>query len=235
MRVIIKPAGAMLLTGSLVVVSSLVYARYQKSHVRAAAETAPTGLFVSHKAKAAAGVFDSKDKMVPVDLSEVGTQDWVHWGLGGNKHVTRKDGDRRIGSFELIQPKVGLLSDAAQRGPSRGFAWQDGAPTRSTRVTYDGVHVSANNGFRFSVPAEKKDHTLVVYVGGYKAGGIFSAWVTDGNQPEIRKEDIALGNGYYSRAYRVKYHASSPGQELKVVWKMENGGGNISLQAAALQ
>jgi hypothetical protein len=236
MRVVLKPAGLLVVMGMVTALATVIYAKSQRARISQLPTTAPIEGFKSKKAAGPKGVFDSTDKMAPVNLSEVGKADWVYWGMGGNKAVVRKaGGSKEIGTFELIQPKAGLLSKG-EKGRSRAFLWSDGAPVKSTPVTYAGVHVKAGNGFRLSVPAEKgDDRTLYVFVGGWKAGGQFSAWVTDGTTPEVKKEDIALDSGYYSRVYAVRYHASTPDQQLKVTWRLDSGEGNISLQAVALQ
>lgn len=237
MRIILKPAGLLLLLGVLVVLTTQIIARQQKARLQQLPETAPIAAFKSKKAKekSATGVFDSKEKMVVVNLTEAGTTDWVHWGFGGSKGVTRKATAKKlIGDLKLVKPEAGLLPEG-QRGPSRGLVWRDGTPTKSVDLTYAGVHVGSGNGFIFTVPAETREQTLTVYVGGLKAGGEFLATVAGGPQPEITKEDVALGIGYYSRMYKVKFQGSAPGQKLQVTWRLASGGGNISLQAASLK
>jgi len=236
MRVILKPAGAILVCGMLVVLTCTIYAKRKKADIAVLPETAPIAGFTAKAGEAnAAGLFDSADKMRPIDLSVAGKLDWVHWGMSGTKSVNRKGGVKQIGEFTFLNPSAGALPTGKQ-GPSRAFLWHDGAPVKSTTKTYGGVFVGGNNGFTFSVPATTTtEHTLTVYVGGWHTGGSFSAAMSDNTAVQIDHTDTALESGYYSRLYKVRFHSGSPGQTLRVEWKANGGEGNISLQAATLQ
>lgn len=240
MRVILKPAGLILLLGALVVLTSLVIIKPQKAKLLESSESAPLDVFKSEKKanRGSASIFDGQDAVTQVNLSEVGTQDWVHWGLTGPKSVNRKaGGGNRISDFRLLNGDDGLITDG-KRGPTRGISWTGGTPTSKETLTYSGIHVR-KNGFAFHVPADSKPHTLRVYTGGLRAQGEFSAWLSgspDAAKPKVAMQDTALANGYWTRIYTVDMPAAA-GQTLNVTWRMKGDSGdksNVSLQAAAL-
>lgn len=235
MRVILKPAGVVLLVGAMASLACITFARHERERLREIPEAPPIDSFQTRKVKRPPkSVFDGADQMKPVNLSEAGPLDWVHWGDRGNAAMNRKAGvEPVIGAFETL--KGGGVLAAGKRGPSRAFLWSDGTPELSTKPTYSGAHVGAKDGFKLTVPATGEERTLFVFVGGWKALPNFSAFVSDGSQPKVDVKDVALGSGYYSRTYRVTFSASTPGQKLNVVWRMESGDGNISLQGAALR
>jgi hypothetical protein len=235
MRVVLKPAGLLMVFGIFAIFVSVLVIRAQGAKLREAPEMAPIAAFQSKK-KVAGGnaTFDSRDKMVPVNLTEVGKKDWVVWGLDdSSKSVRKADSEKIISDYTLVQPKSAIL-EIGKRGPTRGLRWSNGAPKKQTDVTYAGVHVNNQNGFRVKVPASTEEQVLWVYVGGLKTGSSFTATIPDGSKPKISiAEDLALGEGYYSRAYKVAFKATKSGQDLTVTW--QSGGGNISLLAAALE
>ncbi len=241
MNVIIKPAGLMLILGSVTILTTMVVVRSQKPKLQElpAIETPIAGFQSTKRAKnGVVSVFDGKDAMETVDLTRTGSTDWVHWGLSGPHGLSRRrGGSPAISDYTLSGGPVGLMKDGS-RGPSRGFVWTGGTPTRTVPVTYTGAHLSGKNGFQFRVRTDPRPHTLRVYVGGYRAGGEFSAWLPEGSQPvRVALKETALQTGYYSRVYTVDFRPTAPNQDLKVTWRAAGvgSGGNLSLQAAALE
>lgn len=238
MRIVLKPAGLLVVLGIFAIFVSVLVIRAQGAKLREAPEMGPLAEFQSKK-KTEGGnkaVFDTRDKMVPVNLTEVGKKDWVVWGLDDSNKSVRKEGSKKlISDYTLVRPKDAILS-VGKRGPTRGLHWTDGDSQKQTEITYAGVHVDKKNGFRLTVPASTDPQTLWIYVGGYKTGGEFTAFVADGSKPDVKvAEDIALGEGYYSRAYRITFKATTSGQNMTVVWRSGGDNGNISLLAAALE
>jgi hypothetical protein len=226
----------MIVLGATAVLAAVALTRPQKEQIKAQAELPGSDLFKSKRAQSS--LYDSKDKMAAINLTETGQSDWVCWGTNDDpKRAVRKAGGASlISDYKLIVPEKKILG-VGKRGPARGLTWSNGAPTKQVPVAYGGVYVGETNGFKFTVPAKQGDKTqkLHVYVGGFKAGGDFSAWVTDGNKPKTEMKELALGEGYYAREYTIEFKATAPNQNLEVVWKMERGGGNVSLMAAALE
>lgn len=237
MRIVVKPAGAITIGGVLLAVITVALVQPFKASVAKNAELAPINGFAPSK-KAGDSVFKAREALEPVNLTASGKRDWICWGVDSESAVNRKaSGSEAISTFALVQSGKGIRG-AGKRGPSRGFYWSDGKPKSSASVVYPGIHIGDNNGARFTVKAgDTKKHTLKVYVGGWKAGGDFSCFITDGSTLETRQENIALEGGYYCRIYTVNYTPTTDKEELKVVWKMARGTsseGNVSLQAATL-
>jgi len=181
-------------------------------------------------------IYDDPTKMPPINLTDVGKVDWVHWGTMAQKPDGRKQGGSAIGSLSLIAPQAGLIPSGKQ-GPSRGVVWSDENSSKGkTPVTYEALHVGTQNGFRFNVtPHDTKAHKLRVYCGGLTAEGVFDARMSDGSPVKADREDAALPNHYYTCIYTVAFQPSKPDRSLAIEWKMGGGTGNISLQAAALE
>ncbi|GAB4453274.1 MAG: hypothetical protein OHK0029_05770 [Armatimonadaceae bacterium] len=220
--------------GLITLATTTVVVGLQQNKLREMPELGPLKEFKSKREKPE--LFDSKGKMKPINLTESGAKDWVVWGYDKATKPIRKAGTKKwISDYELIQPGNKTVQPG-KRGPSRAIVWKDGNPVKAVDVTYAGVHAAKDNGFRFKVPATTETQTLEVYVGGYKAGGNFSAFLTDGSPVAMTTQDVALEEGYYSRTYSVDFKATAPNQELTVVWRINEGsGGNISLQGAALR
>jgi hypothetical protein len=237
MRIVLKPAGALLVVGSIAALVVFIVVRNEQSRPPETPEMGPIAGFQSKKKKVGDvnAIFDSKDKMVPINLTEAGSRDWIVWGVEKQSGPVRKaDGGAVIGDYELLIPDKAPLG-AGKRGPTRGLRWTGGKPVAQSDITYAGVHVGEGNGFRFKVPATNEEQTLRVFVGGLRTPGDFSAFVTDGSKPAVKHTDLALSEGYYSRMYEVTFKATTPKQVLTVVWKEGGQGGNVSLQAAALE
>jgi hypothetical protein len=235
MRIILKPAGLFLITGAMVILVTLLVLRNQSQKLTAIPQSAPIAAFKS-KRNAPIPLYDDPSKMTPVNLTESGKVDWVHWAGNSVKTVARKKNGKAISDLALIAPQAGTVKEG-ERGPSRGIFWADGAgKNESTKVTYDAVHAGVQNGFRFAVsPKDNNLHHLRVYVGGWKTGGAFDARMSDGSPVKIEKEDAALSNGYYSRIYTVEFQPTAADRSLNIEWKATGSTGNISLQAAALE
>jgi hypothetical protein len=232
MHVILKPAGVLLLVGSVATLSALALIRPVKTNVEMLPETKPIEGFATRKDRTS--TFNSKTQMHPVNLTQEGKVDWVCWRSDASHAVVRrKSGGRLFSELKLLSGEAPSL-EKAKAGPSRAFLWSDGDSPMPSSVAYPGFHTEGDGGFNFSVDVDAAPHTLTVYVGGYQAGGDFTATLTDGTKATVTNTEIALGEGYYSRAYTVQFRAGSPGQKVRVVWKKSRGNGNVSLQAATL-
>jgi hypothetical protein len=227
----------MIVLGATAVLAAVALTRPQKEQLKEQTELPASDLFVPKKADKTS-LYDSKDQMGLINLTQAGKTDWVCWGTTNDpKQTVRKaNAAAVISDYTLVLPEQKILG-AGKRGPARGLTWSNGAPTTNASVAYGGVYVGEQNGFKLTVPApvSSKPKKLHVYVGGYKAGGDFSAWIPDGSKPYVSHKEIALGEGYYAREYTVEFKATAPNQKMEVVWKMARGGGNVSLLAAALE
>lgn len=243
MNVIIKPAGLLVVLGltTILVTTGVVQIQRSRAQQLPTIDTPIAGFQSKKRSKdGAVSIFDGKDAMETINLSEGGKLDWVHWGLSGPHSIDRKRDAANgisISDYTLANGNTGLLN-GEEHGPSRGFLWSGGRPTSAQSVTYTGVHLKLKNGFQFSVHTDARPHTLRVYVGGYRAGGEFSAWLPDATTPvRIAMKETALQSGYYSRIYTVNFHPDPKNKDLKVVWRTGGtaNGGNVSLQAATLE
>ncbi len=169
-----------------------------------------------------------------VSLSNLGSSDWVHWGLSSASDFNGK-------------AKVSLISDVNAVGGAkmpRGtnsmavYSWTGGAPTGSASKTNAGLRVyNINKGFEFSVPATTSTQTLKVYVGAKNVSGNFKATLSDGSAPAYTTQVEKL-NGTTSRVITLDFKAASAGEVLTVRYVLAAKPGStgwISLESAALQ
>ena len=165
----------------------------------------------------------------PVNLTTEGNIDWVHWG---DTALNRKAGVApRISNYSI----VGAGTVTPFGDDLRTLSWTDGAPTASDPGNNNGLYISGvGQGFSFTAPADTLQRTLVVHVGGYESGGTLTAHLSDGSSPDIIDTTPVI-HDKYDRNYTIPYAAASAGQTLTVTWVMNNGVGNVTLEAAALQ
>lgn len=175
---------------------------------------------------------------VTVDLTGEGTADWIHWGL-----VTNTSVDRKSGVPAQISDFTPLGTAAVQRYTNNytGFSWTDGTPTLSASGTTTGVFITGlTNGFSLTVPADSNLRTLNIYVGAYAARGHFLAYLSDFSaKPYIDSSVYDTNWASQYAVYSINYRASSPGQQLTVIYRcselLDEIWGNLTLQAATLQ
>jgi alpha-tubulin suppressor-like RCC1 family protein/fibronectin type 3 domain-containing protein len=171
--------------------------------------------------------------VTPINLTTLGTTDWVHWGLAGAAGVDRKSaGGSKIGNWT----KIGAIAPQSYPDCVIGYTWSDGAPTAIAMSSTTGVYVTGqNNGFSFTAPADTTLRTLTVYLGGYKATGTLTAVLSD-NSTSFTPVSATSAASIFNQTIAIRYKAASPGQTLTVTWKMtaDAGGGNITLNAATL-
>ncbi len=161
------------------------------------------------------------------NLTAEGTNDWVHWGDGS---LTRKAG---------VTPQISDYSVVGSGGVSfysndpRALSWNDGTPTASG-TNNNGVYINAlQNGFSFTAPADGGTRVLTVHVGGWLSGGTLTAHLSDKSAADF-VDSTTPANGQYDRNYTLTYNAASAGQTLTVSWVTTSGGGNVTLNGAAL-
>ena len=200
------------------------------------------------------------------NLTSQGTADWAVWGYssGGAQCAApgtcstslapdvRKSGGAGISNLQNIDPGPAI--------PLRGigfvspqpftFGWSDGSPIASGANARTGLQHNGgpptnastlNRGFRFTVPADTTQRTVKVWVALNRAGGHFTATLSDGSAAGFA-DDYNVGTGdFIGAVYNLTYQAASAGQTLTVTWveNVDNCAAfrcdNVSIHAVALQ
>ena len=115
----------------------------------------------------------------------------------------------------------------------RALTWTDGAPTPSA-TNNNGLYIQyTGNGFAFTAPADTSLRNLTVHVGAWLAGATLTAHLSDGSAPDF-VDTTPQATGQYDRNYTLTYQAASAGQALNISWVLTSGGGNVTLNGAAL-
>lgn len=186
------------------------------------------------RAGALSGIYEVIASASTVNLTAEGTIDWAHWGRTSPTEFNhRADVTPQISNFTLIGEGPIL-----QFGDNfTGYSWTNGTPNARVTRSTSGIYVnSEGNGFELSVPADTAVKTLKVYVGAYAAQMHFEASLSDGSAPMYVDESFDNAGDGPNRAYVLSFAADSPSQRLTVrYWVLSGGGGNVTLQAAALR
>jgi hypothetical protein len=162
-----------------------------------------------------------------VSLTTEGTTDWIHWGDGV---LNRKNGvTAQISDYSVVGsgPVIGYNNDP------RTLSWSDGTPTASGSNANGWYINSLQNGFSFIVPADASTRVLTVHVGGWFSGGTLTAHLSDNSAADFIDSTSPV-SGQYDRNYTLTYNAASAGKTLTVKWVATSGGGNVTLNGAAL-
>ncbi|MEU5912850.1 hypothetical protein [Micromonospora sp. NPDC047527] len=167
-----------------------------------------------------------------IDLSAVGTRDWMHWGLRGGNSTVRK----RSGSGEIV--------DAGGKGDRVGWdgnqevvRWSDGAPERSAGGSPDGVYTcGVGNGFSLAIAGSGEPRTVQLYAGIWMARGRLDARLSTGGPVST----VRLEDPYTSQSAQFTIRFDLPrGARLVLTWTVEKvftpHCGNVGLQAVALR
>src|SRR5688572_5653946 len=194
------------------------------------------------------GNFVSIPRNSVINLSEVGSVDWVHWGLHTATSLNRKSGVApRIGNFRAVtdSENTNAFAVAYQFADNyNGYSWIDGTPEPRVTNTTTGVWCygipAIGTGFEFFVPADTTPRTLKVYVGAFAARGRFEATLSDASVAAYVDNSLVnqtgTGNGP-SGTYTLNYSAASSGETLRIRWTVQLGfraSANVTLQAAAM-
>lgn len=167
-----------------------------------------------------------------VNLTEMGSLDWIHFGQSGSSSVDRK----RNGSGAIRD-----LGSTGVRGryPSyaQWFSWSDGQPTASVTNSATGVYVCGSGGtFTLAADAGPDTRTLRLYAGVRRAQGRLTATLSSGSSPAtayLESRDFSIG----TTVFTVTFQAPA-GSQLLLRWTTtadyDPGCGGVSLQAATL-
>lgn len=169
----------------------------------------------------------------PVQLPAEGPVDWAHWGLSSTAIFNHKAGvTQQIGNYTVI----GTSNATAFHDSPVGFSWTGGTPTASATNATSGVSISGpSKGFRITAPADTTTRTLKVYVGVWRAQGRMTAQLSDGSAPVYADTSLTFSSVTKLGVYTFTYRAASAGQTLTLTFTQASGGGNVMLEAAALQ
>ncbi len=175
----------------------------------------------------------SREEMpAAVDLTAVGTRDWVHWGEDGGRSTIRK----RSGSGEIIDGG-GAGRRVGWDGNQEYVRWSDGTPNRSTNGTSNGVYTcGAGNGFSLAVAGSGGPRTVQLYGGIWMARGRLEARLSTGGPASTAR----LEDPYTSQSAQFTIRFTLPkGARLLLKWTVEKvftqHCGNVGLQAVAVR
>jgi hypothetical protein len=170
------------------------------------------------------------------DLTQAGTLDWVHFGLGSAGAQNRKRGaDPLVTMYPISNGSMGRYDDRPI-----AFSWSDGAPTQSATSVTDGVVVGDVTGRGFEIRAlgsPERPRTLKVHVGVWGARAKMVIQLSDGGVPMYTDSSLDASAPGQDRVYTIVFRPAGDGQFLSVRWTVDRINktyGNVTLQAATL-
>ncbi len=167
-----------------------------------------------------------------VDLTAVGTRDWMHWGERGGRSTIRK----RSGSGEIID-SGGAGRRVGWDGNQEYVRWSDGSPERSTHGSSNGVYTcGVGNGFSLAVAGSGEPRTVQLYGGIWMARGRLEARLSTGGPASTAR----LEDPYTSQSAQFTIRFTLPkGARLLLNWTVEKTFtphcGNVGLQAVTVR
>jgi hypothetical protein len=170
------------------------------------------------------------------NLTDVGTLDWMHFGLGSGSAVNRKRAVPALISMSI------LGNDSPGHYDDRPIlhSWTDGTPTRNATDAPDGIVVGdvVGRGFEIRAPGSPdRRRTLKVFVGAWGARAKLTAELSDGSAPAYSDRSLSVQNPGGDLVYSIAFQPSSAGQSLVVRWTLDTINrqfGNVTVQAATL-
>lgn len=167
-----------------------------------------------------------------VDLTGLGTRDWVHWGLQRPETLVRRSG----GTGEIRDEGGRGARDRYDTNPEL-FGWRDGSPVSSAGGVATGVFVcGAGNGFALAVTGSGAPRTVHLFAGLWMARGRLDVRLsTGGPTSTLRLEDP---HTTHTTQFVIRFQAPQ-GAKLLIRWTVEetfnSSCGNVNLQAAAVR
>lgn len=167
-----------------------------------------------------------------VDLTAVGTRDWMQWGERGGRSTIRK----RSGSGEIIDAG-GNGTRVGWDGNQEYVRWSDGAPERSVNGSSNGVYTcGTGNGFTVAVAGSGESRTVQLYGGIWMARGRLDARSSTGGPVST----VRLEDPYTSQSAQFTIRFTLPkNARLLLTWTVEKvftpHCGNVGLQAVAVR
>ncbi|MET7666723.1 hypothetical protein [Micromonospora luteifusca] len=167
-----------------------------------------------------------------VDLTAVGTRDWMHWGERGGRSTVRK----RSGSGEIVDGG-GAGTRVGWDGNQESVRWSDGSSERSARGSSNGVYTcGAGNGFTLTIAGSGAPRTVQLYGGIWMARGRLEARLSTGGPSST----AVLEDPYTSQSAQFTIRFTVPkGARLLLTWTVEKvftpRCGNVGLQAVAVR
>ena len=170
---------------------------------------------------------DISEKVLPgsVDLTAQGEDDWVHFGARGVDDVNRKKDN--TSAIENIA--VDGTKKAYDDGPV-AFSWTDGDPMKTAENLQTGISLT-DGGFGFDVHIGTEPKRIQLYLLSDDATGRLE--VTDGTGSGAHTLDLS-GSGRVVKKVVLTAQAESEGGKLHIAYRKTDGGGSVSLMAAAV-
>jgi PKD repeat protein len=161
-----------------------------------------------------------------VDLTSTGSTDWARWP----SYVHSMSGGGQISDIA----RVGGASWKTYYGDARTINWTNGMPA-TTGSTTTGVSVGGNGkGLQISAPADTTTRTLTIYLGAQNTSVKVSAHLSDGSAADYAGT-LSAKKTRQDGVLTLQYRAASSGRQITVQLTPTSGGGNVSLQGAALR
>ena len=171
-----------------------------------------------------------------IDLTQIGTIDWAHYGFtNATSFDDKASGGQRISTLTPL-PNSGAQTQFT--ASAMQFTWSDGAmgTGRQTTASNSATDVFVTSGGQtLTVPAGPTRQRLIVYVGLASASGKLDVALSDKSQPPYSNTQTPTDTADHGFAYTIDFAANSPSQTLAVTWSVAvtatNGGAGVASAA----
>lgn len=170
-----------------------------------------------------------------VDLTALGTTDWVHWAFQTVDEVNRKvGGGAVIGDYGLVGG-----AKVVRKTTASGYVWSDGAPRSSSAFPRrKGLRNRVvGGGFTLNIPATTDPSTLRLFVGARAIDATITATLSDGSVTPVTLP-VSAGGTPSSLQAEFVFAADSAGVTLDITYTLDaitGSGVTHFLEAVALE
>ncbi len=144
-----------------------------------------------------------------VDLTAIGTGDWIHWTTVSPTGTQRK----ATGGSQISDYTVGSESFNGAFDPST-LSWTDGTPTASGSDTAVVYNTTSGTEFTFTIGADTTLKHAHFYFGALGSGCVFTATLSDSSAGPYTATSAGVGDFNI----HLDWSAGSGGQTLTVVY-----------------
>jgi hypothetical protein len=172
-----------------------------------------------------------------IDLGQLGSLDWVHFGFQGENAINRKrDPAAPLILMAPLGPAViGRSNDRFSR-----FLWSDGKPVQAARNVVSGFETGSApaGGFQVSVQGDPGEpRTVRLFVGAEAGAARLTARLGAGSLPGYVDRTLTADSLERNRVYTVLFRPADAQRTLTLEWTIEPASGtagNVRIQAVTL-
>ena len=185
-------------------------------------------LLLCARANAGTLVLTPSTSGVTVNLTAVGTLDWVEWSTNSLTPLNHMSG----GAGGISVTNIGTINSYSN--DPRTITWFNGTPNANGSET-SGIYNAANVQFSFSVPTDTIARVAYFYLSLFQATTTsFACSLSDASASPQSYGGFTAGGTVVDVIVQVNYSANSASQTMTCTWNYSAGSGSVNVQAVAV-